>query len=113
MTKMQMMKLVREYNPNKYGNWDGDYNQMDKAIKAYRIGLFKGDTLRTLIFVLLTLGLLWAYQLKYLKNKLVVILGIAGLALIDGWDINKRYMNDDNFVYEMFVENPFPTQVSQ
>lgn len=112
MTKMQMMELVREYNPNKYGIWDGVFNQLDKALKADRIALFKADTLRTLIFVLLTLGLLWAYQLKYLKNKLVVILGIAGLALIDGWDINKRYMNDDNFVDEMFVENPFPTQVS-
>lgn len=112
MSKLQIMDLVKEYNPDKYGTWDAVLNNLNNAIKQDRIAMFKADTFRTLVFVLLTLGLLIAYQLKYLKNGLAVVLGIAGLALIDGWLVDKRYMNDDNFVDEMFVENPFPTQLS-
>lgn len=112
LTKMQMMDLVKEYNPNKYGVWDGVFNNLENSLRQDRINLFKADTLRTLIFVLLTIALLLAFQLNYLKNKLIVVLGIATLAFVDGWGINKRYMNEDNFVDEMFVENPFPTQTS-
>lgn len=111
-SKQQYLQLVKEYNPQAYGTWDTLLNNVNKALRQDRIDMFKADTLRTLIFVLLTLGLLFLYQLKKIKNALVVVLGIAALALIDGWQINKRYLNDDNFVDKMFVENPFPTQFS-
>ncbi len=111
-TKQQFIELVREYNPQGYGTWDTLLNNLNKALAQDRMDMFKADTLRTLIFVVLTLALLFAYQLKYLKKSLILVVGIGFLALIDGWQINKRYLNDDNFVPQMFVENPFTTQLS-
>ncbi|HLV23323.1 MAG TPA: YfhO family protein [Moheibacter sp.] len=111
-SKQQYLDLVKEYNPQAYGTWDTLLNNVNKALVQDRIDMFKADTLRTLLFVVLTLGLLFLYQLKKIKNPLVVVLGIAFLALIDGWQVDRRYLNDENFVDKMFVENPFPTQFS-
>ncbi len=111
-TKQQFIQLVKEYNPNAYGAWDSLLNNINKALVQDRIDMFKADTLRTLFFVVLTLALLLAYQFKYLKNSLIIVLGIGFLALIDGWQVNKRYLNDDNFVSKMFVDSPFPTELS-
>ncbi|NLN33927.1 MAG: YfhO family protein [Flavobacteriaceae bacterium] len=112
MNKQQYLELVREYNPQAYGTWDTLLNNVNNALRQDRIDMFKADTLRTLIFVLLTLALLFLYHLKKINNAIVVVLGIAGLALIDGWQVDKRYLNDENFVDKMFVDNPFPTQFS-
>ena len=113
LSKNQYLDLVNEYNPQAYGSWDTMLNNLNEALRADRIAMFKSDTLRSLIFVILALGLLFGYQFKKIKNSLAVVLGIAVLALADGWQVNKRYMNDDNFVDKMFVDNPFPTQLSQ
>lgn len=112
MSKQQYLDLAKEYHPQALGSWDSVLNQLNEALRQDRIAMFKADTLRTLLFVVLTFGLLYLYQLKKIKNKTIVILGIGCLALIDGWGINKRYLNDQNFIDEMFVENPFPTQNS-
>ncbi|MBA5629799.1 YfhO family protein [Moheibacter lacus] len=112
MSKQQYLEVVKQYNQQAYGTWDTVLNNLEKALKQDRIDLFKADTLRTLLFVILTLALLFLYQLKKIKQPIVVVLGIAGLALIDGWQIDKRYLNDENFVDKMFVESPFPTQIS-
>jgi hypothetical protein len=50
----------------------------------------------------------------FLKNKLsskYAILIVGVLVLADMWTINKRYLNDDNFVRKSKVETPYqPTQ---
>ena len=111
-SKQQYLDLVKEYNPQAYGTWDTLLNNINKALVQDRIDIFRADTLRTLLFVILTLGLLFLYQLKKIKNALIVVLGIALLALVDGWQVDKRYLNDENFIDKMFVDNPFPTQYS-
>src|SRR5690606_22863829 len=110
--KQQFIERVKEYNPQGYGTWDTLLNNVQKALVQDRIDMFKADTLRTLIFVILTMALMLAYHFKYLKNCVILVLGIGFLAFVDGWQVNKRYLNDDNFVPQMFVENPFPTQLS-
>lgn len=112
MNKDQYLNLVKEYNPQSLGVWDTMLNNLNNALREDRIAMFKVDTLRTLIFVLLTLGLLLAYHFKKIKNSLIVVLAIAGLALVDGWQVDKRYLNDNNFIDKMFVDNPFPTDLS-
>lgn len=111
-SKKQYLDLVKEYNPQALGTWDSLLNNLEKALRQDRISLFKADTLRTFIFVALTLALLFLYQLKKIKHSIIVVLGIGFLALIDGWQIDKRYLNDDNYIDKMFVDNPFPTQSS-
>lgn len=111
-SKQQYLEIVKQYNEQGYGTWEMVLNNLNQALVKDRIDLFKADTLRTLLFVVLTLVLLFAYQLGKIRNSLIVVLGISTLALIDGWQINKRYLNDDNFIDKMFVDNPFPTEIS-
>ncbi|MBO6213012.1 YfhO family protein [Algoriella sp.] len=112
MMSEQFLGAIQQANPNAVGFWDGMIKQLDEALIEDRIQMFKSDTLRTLIFVLLTLGFLLAYQLKYIKNATIVVLTIGALALIDGMTVNKRYLNEDNFVSKYIVDNPFPTELS-
>lgn len=108
----QLIGQIQQANPNAVALWDGLMKRLDDALIMDRVAMFKADTLRTLIFVLLTLGLLLAYNLKFIKKSGIVVLGIGALALIDGYTVNKRYLNDDNFISKSIVENPFPTEMS-
>ncbi|MEM1327814.1 MAG: hypothetical protein AAGI23_17770 [Bacteroidota bacterium] len=67
------------------------------AIQADRATEMRSDALRTLIFVLLGAGLLWAY----LKGKLKFVWVAAGIGLlttVDLWQVNQRYISKDDFV---------------
>lgn len=83
-----------------------------EAIRKDRFALFQSDILRTFFFVLVCSVLLWAAQIKSFKSSYAV-LAIAALSLVDLWGVDKRYLNDDNFVDKQFYKNPFPTQVTE
>lgn len=83
-----------------------------EAIRKDRFALFQLDILRTFFFVLVCSVLLWAAQIKSFKSSYAV-LAIAALSLVDLWGVDKRYLNDDNFVDKQFYKNPFPTQVTE
>ena len=108
----QFLSLIGQANPNAIGFWQGMLKELDEALIADRVVLFKADTLRTLFFVLVTIGLLFAYNKKYIKNYTVVVLAIGALALADGLIVDKRYLNQDNFITKSIVDNPFPTEMS-
>lgn len=108
----QFLNLIGQSNPNAIGFWQGMLKELDQALIADRIDLFKADTLRTLFFVVVTIGFLFAYQKKYIKNYSIIVLAIGALALIDGITVDKRYLNKENFVSEYIVDNPFPTEMS-
>jgi hypothetical protein len=76
------------------------------AIEADRLKLFRTDAIRSLIFILLTFGLLWAYAKGKLKLAYVLMI-IPLLVLADMWPVNKRYINDDDFVRKNQVDNPY------
>lgn len=83
-----------------------------EAIRKDRFAFFQSDILRTFFFVLVCSVLLWAAQIKSFKSSYAV-LAIAALSLVDLWGVDKRYLNDDNFVDKQFYKNPFPTQVTE
>jgi hypothetical protein len=78
-----------------------------------RISLARSDAFRSLIFVLIGAGLIWAI----LKNKLsqtvtAVLLAVA--ILVDMWGVDRRYLNKDNFVEKAQLNQQFePRQVDQ
>ncbi len=75
-----------------------DYiNSIQADIVNARITVFKADALRTIAFVLLTAGLLVAFS-KKIFNKNILIAGVVVLILVDLYPINKRFVNDANFV---------------
>jgi hypothetical protein len=76
------------------------------AIQADRLSLFRTDAIRSLIFILLTFSLLWAYAKGKLKLVYVLIL-VPIFVLADMWPVDKRYINDDDFVRKAQVDNPY------
>ncbi|MDR1877924.1 MAG: YfhO family protein [Flavobacteriaceae bacterium] len=83
-----------------------------EAIRKDRFDLFQSDVMRTFFFVLLTAVLLWVAQIKSFRSR-YAILAIAALSLVDLWGVNKRYLNDENFVDKQYYRNPFPTEVTE
>ena len=67
------------------------------ALVEDRQHLFKMDALRSLSFVLLSAGFIWAYATDKLKLKWLY-LSFAVMIVVDMWPVNKRYLNDSSFV---------------
>ena len=84
-------------------NYGADFLNM---IKDQREAIFTSDVLRTLILVLLSAGILWLY-LKEKLNENVALLLIGFLIIFDLVGVDKRYLNDDNFVSARKVNVPF------
>lgn len=90
---------------------DGFYRQnygqaFVDAIKADRKSIFTQDTIRTLILVLLSAGLVWFYLKGKLKEKWAMV-AFAALILFDLVGVNKRYVNNDDFVSAIKMNQPF------
>ena len=61
-----------------------------------RASLAQADAIRSLIFVLITFGILYAFVKQKINLQIVSIL-ILAVTLIDLWQIDKRYLKDDSF----------------
>ncbi|WP_411896147.1 YfhO family protein [Winogradskyella sp. A2] len=76
------------------------------ALVKDRKALFTSDTLRTLIFVLLSAGTVLLYIKEKLSEKLVIIV-FAILLLFDSVSVNREYVNNDNFKPARLVDKPY------
>ena len=76
------------------------------AIIEDRAALLRKDAFRSLVFVLLAAGLSYAYYLKKIKLTYFYV-GLGLLILVDLWPVNKRYLNEDNFVRKNVKEAAF------
>lgn len=66
-------------------------------ISEMRSAMVSADAWRSLIIILIGCALLFVYKLKKLGSQyLIIALGI--LCLVDLWQVDKRYLNDDMFV---------------
>jgi len=71
-------------------------NTLANAIVADRESLERSDAIRSLIFVVLTFGIV----LAFIKRKLSVTLlsvGLLAIILVDLWQVDKRYLKEANF----------------
>ncbi|MEN8224435.1 MAG: YfhO family protein [Bacteroidota bacterium] len=82
------------------------HNEAIAALVNDRIRILRLDAFRSLAFIVLSAGLIWLYLKKKLK-MMYALAGVALLVLVDMWVVNKRYLNDDNFVRSATVENPY------
>ncbi len=67
------------------------------SIIADRKSLMRTDAFRSLAFIALSAGLIWAYANGKIRQMLLLG-GIGLLTLFDLWSVGKRYLNADNFV---------------
>ena len=82
-----------------------------------RVSIFTVDAWRSFIIVIVGGGLIRMFVDKKVKAEWMVI-GVLLLCLIDMWSVNKRYLNDDNFVYksnqqQMFTLTPTDKYILQ
>ncbi len=83
------------------------------ALQEDRAGLVKSDALRSLLFILLTAGLLFAYQANKLKPAIAGLI-ISALVLVDMWSVDQRYLSEDDFVRKSKAKNVIsPTEADK
>lgn len=88
---------------------DDNYKDLPGLIDAVisdRKAMLFADTIRSLIFVLLSGGFLWLFLENKVKKEFIFI-GLAILILADQTTINKKYVSKDDFVSARKVDKPF------
>ena len=80
------------------------------AIIADRKSLMFNDSMRSFILVLMSAGFLWMF-IKKMINKNVTILLFAILILFDLVAVDKRYVNEEDFVSKREIEKPFQASI--
>ena len=76
-------------------------------IQLDRKTVYTNDLLRTLIFIALTVGVIWLYLKERIKeNILIILLGV--LIVVDLVGVDMRYVNKEDFVSKRRMSDPFP-----
>ena len=104
-SEMQALKGLGEYG------WP--VSDVMQNLSDMRRAMFTADAMRSLIIILIGFGILMLYRFRKLKEVPMVAL-LALLCLVDMWSVNRRYLNDSNFVRQRTTEQAFPlTDVDQ
>lgn len=78
-----------------YGN---QWQAIQDILVSDRKDLLVSDSMRSLILILLAAATIWLFNNNKLKNQNWVVVAIVALTLFDLWGVDKRYLNDNNFV---------------
>ena len=76
-----------------------------------RFKLFRIDAIKAFVYVAIATAVLFL-SLKQKLNQNIALLVLGVVSLFDLWTVNKRYLNDENYVDKIFAENPFQTETS-
>jgi hypothetical protein len=110
--------------PGAFFNFESDYdvqvtNQFPdwyySALLEDRQSLLQSDALRSLIFILLAAALVFIYCRAKNKKKLLpyFVVGLTLLVLCDLWQVDRRYLNNKNFVSKrVYDEQLYPKSVA-
>ena len=74
-------------------------------LRSVRQSIFAADCWRTFWIIVIGTAFLLLYKARKLK-AVYAISGIAVLCLVDMWQVNKRYLNDDMFVESSVRDTP-------
>lgn len=66
------------------------------SLSVMRQSIFTADAWRSFFIIAIGMALLWMYYKKILKDYVLVAL-VGALCLVDMYDVNRRYLNNDNF----------------
>lgn len=76
-----------------------------------RASMFRADAIKAILYVAIVAAALFlSLKRKISQNIALIIIGLV--SIFDLWSVNKRYLNNDNFIDKIFAENPFQTEVS-
>ena len=80
---------------SQYGN---QWQAIQDILVSDRKDLLVSDSMRSLILIILAAATIWLFNNNKLKNQNWVVVAIIALTLFDLWGVDKRYLNDNNFV---------------
>lgn len=79
------------------------------VIKDERARMLRIDAIKAFIYVLITFGILFlSLKKKLSQNIALVVIGLV--SLLDLWTVDKRYLNNDNFVDKTLAQEPYVTE---
>lgn len=81
-------------------------NQIGNALVMDRIALARADALRTLLFIVIGFVILWGAITRKVNTQMALIL-LTLAVLIDLWQVDKRYLNKDNFTTKSQIKNHY------
>ena len=82
------------------------YASFAAQLEDVRVAIFRKDTLRSLLFIILAAVPIFLYGKGKLKGQIAFPI-LAVLVLVDMFPIDKRYLNDDKFVSKQQFDNPY------
>ncbi len=92
---------------------EGWPEQLLQALQTDRKMVLRTDAFKTFVFVTLAAGVIWLFVKQKLKATYALLIWVL-LILIDLWPVNKRYLNNDDFVASSKVEKLFqPSKADQ
>ena len=87
------------------------YANFATQLEDVRVAIFRKDTLRSLLFIILAAVPIFLYGKGKLKGQIAFPI-LAVLVLIDMFPIDKRYLNNNNFQPKQRVKNPYTESVA-
>jgi len=84
---------------------------LKESLIADRKEMLRNDALRSLVFIVAGSAVIYLAYTKKLKN-IYALIALASLILIDMWAVNKRYLNNDDFVRQSEAEKVFNPTVA-
>ncbi len=97
---------VKQFAQLSSGKDGAIYTQFATQLENVRVAIFRKDAIRSLIFIILAGVLLYFYGKGKLKTIPAMAI-LAALVIIDMYPINKRYLNNDNFVDKAKFDKPY------
>lgn len=103
--------------PSLVGNFSGARDAqlpeaLQNALMQDRKSMLRSDALRSAFIVLAGFGVLWL-ALQQKVKKILVLLALGLLVILDMWLIDRRFLNDDNYVSKRKVERFIPYAADQ
>jgi len=82
------------------------YASFATQLENVRIAIFRKDAMRSLLFIILAAVPLFLYGKGKLKAQIAFPI-LAALVLVDMYPIDRRYLNNDNFISKRQFDKPF------
>ena len=80
-------------------------NMMLSSIATMRGARVSADTWRSIVIIIIGVAMLLLFKVQKIK-AIYLIVGISALCLIDLWQVDKRYLNDEMFVPKSERDTP-------
>lgn len=87
------------------------YANFATQLENVRVAIFRKDALRSLLFIILAAIPIFIYGKGKLKAA-PAFLVLAALVVLDLYPIDKRYLNNDNFISKKLADKPFTASVA-